>query len=703
MPNLTLLNLSSEAPEPVQSKHGLTLLDLKSDWQHDTPFYTPSAIYDKEFSVINLPAQFFNRGAISMREALAHELVFACLRIKALALQDVLPMIQQYRANDWEPDLTHPALPALRNPNPDNTFSDLLAFMAICEDVFGVVYLEKIRNRMRGVIGLAPLDPRTVNERPKPGAPTFPTYWNAISCYKLSDIDYYSIEEGGASRGLNVDDVIAIKTADIRSPLAGHSGVRAGMRAVGVDQNLDKYIDAYLMAGGPSGVLKIKNRRLEAEEAEDIAERWAKRYNIKSNATRSGKVAVFDEDGEYQQIGAHLEGLASDTLKQHDQAAICSALGVPGQLVGAYFAIRWGNQRAGQDAALTQFWQLTLSPTLTRYRTWLDKAFLSDFDGRQAGIASRVFWDLSNVKALQEDINKKATRYSTAYKDKAVSKNEYRTQLGLKSVPGGDFIPNDEEAYQQAQERFEQGDEPGDDSEPEEDNQKKSLKTKRNPPPEEADQLPGIKQAQDDAKEKLTAILLLLKAGLIEQGLEKLAVLQSEFARLSLTLTPEQEAQVRNAIAEAYLDGAATVTTSGMVMVDQPTVDSIATLVVGMLTAGVTARLVSGYAIRALRGLTARDILTEIATELSAESPALYESIASAGGFQAVATGRNNEAERRKYKRVYYSALLDANVCPPCKKKDGLWSDKAADLPPVPSPECDGKWRCRCVHVFVWE
>jgi hypothetical protein len=345
---------------------------------------------------------------------------------------------------------------------------------------------------------------------------------------------------------------------------------------------------------------------------------------------------------------------------------------------------------------------------LTRYRTWLDKTLLADFDGRQAGIASRVFWDLSNVKALQEDIDKKATRYSTAYKDKAVSKNEYRTQLGLKPVPGGDFIPNDEEAYQQVQERFEQGDEPEDDSDAEEDNQKKSLpsrklKTKRNPPPEEAEQLPAIKQAQDDAKEKLTAILLLLKAGLIEQGLEKLAVLQNEFARLSLVLTPEQQLQINNAVAEAYLDGATTVTSSGMVTVNQPTVDGITALVVGMLTAGVTARLVSGYAIRALRGLVARDILTEIATELRAESPALYESIASAGGFQAVASGRNNEAERKGYKRAYYSALLDANVCPPCKKKDGLWSDKAEDLPPVPSPECEGKWRCRCVHVFVWE
>ena len=351
---------------------------------------------------------------------------------------------------------------------------------------------------------------------------------------------------------------------------------------------------------------------------------------------------------------------------------------------------------------MKQFWDNTMSPTLTRQRSQLDKYFLADFDGQAAGLTTRVFYDVSNVKALQEDMDKKASRFNSAYSSKAVSKNEYRAQIGLEPVLGGDFIPDDEEAHTQTQERLNQQasqkPQPGKD-----DDQKKTIEMKRKPTELEAAQAPAVEQAQNDAKERLTAILLLIKAGLIQQGLEKLAALRQQFAELQLSLTAEQESQIRNAIAESYLDGGATAVASGMAFVDQPMVEKITSLVVSMLTISVAARMVSAYAIRLLRGVAAADILTDIETEMTSESPALYESLASAGGFQAVASGRDNEARRRSYKRAYYSAILDKNTCQVCLKDDGKWSDEAADLPPVPNPRCEGTWRCRCCIIFVFD
>jgi HK97 family phage portal protein len=682
----------------------LTLLNLKSDWRDDQPYYTPTALYNKEFSIVNAPAEFFRRQPITTKAALTHELVFACLRLKALAVQDVLPMVQKFRANDWEPDTTHPALVPLRNPNLDNTFGDLMAFLLVCDDVFGLAYLEKIKNRLGGVIGLAPLDPRTVFERAKPGASIYPTYWDTTACYKLSDVDYYTIEEGSVSRSLRPTDVITIRANDVRSPLAGQSGVRAAFRGVGLDVNLSNYADAYLLAGGPSGLLKLKNKSLSPEEAEELQEQFARRHAVVTGR-RPAKVAVLDEDAEYQAIGGHLGDLGSESLNQSAQAAICSAMGVPGQLVQALYAIRWGSQRAGQEAALKEFWELNLSPTLARYRTLLDKHFLSDFDGRDAGLTTRIFWDTSQVKALQEDVDKRASRYSNAYKDKAVSKNEYRAQLGLKPVPGGDYIPDDEEMAQQAQERLDQPqeDDPKNPNKPENlDDQKKSLKAKRKLIQEEIDQLPAIEAAQNDAKERLTAALLLIKAGLIQQGLAKLKELRDDFARLSLSLPIEAEQELLGEIEAAYRAGAASVNAITFT-VDVPTILKIASVLSGALLTGVAARLVSGYAIRALRGKTGEEILPELLKEMTEESPAFYEGLASASGFQAIANGRGSEAERKRYKRAYYSALLDKNTCKICLRDDGKWSDKAEDLPPVPNPLCAGMWRCRCAHVYQWD
>lgn len=136
----TSLNLSSKtAPHEPNPSGGLTTLNLKSGHaSNSSDGFIPQA----QFSLVNLPGQFFRRGKLSIKAALAHELAFRCIALKALVIQDVVPIVQKFNANEWEPDLTHPALPALRNPNADDTSGDLLAFILNCEDVFGVAYLE---------------------------------------------------------------------------------------------------------------------------------------------------------------------------------------------------------------------------------------------------------------------------------------------------------------------------------------------------------------------------------------------------------------------------------------------------------------------------------------------------------------------------------------------------------------------------------
>lgn len=707
MAELIQLHLNkNESLAPIQN--GLQTLGLSAKSFYDNqPMFQASAIYDKEFSIINLPAEFYRQGKISLREALAHELVFACLQIKALAIQDVLPVVQKKIKTDWEADETHPLTPVLLNPNPDNTFGDLLAFMSTSEDIFGVVYFEKIRNRTRGIIGIAPLDPRTVFERAKPGSAVFPNYWNGAATYRLQDIDEYRIEEGGIARILKPEDVIVIRTQELRSALAGESAVRAACRAAGVDLNIDLYISAYLKNGGPSGILKFKNKTLTDEEAQDYQERWTRRYSTKNSNNQNAQVAVFDEDADYQAIGSDLNSLGSEATKMHSQAAICSALGVPGNLVQAYYSIRFNSQRAGQLSAQAQLWENSLSPKFTRWRQWFDKSLLVEFNGRDAGIYYRVFWDTSSVKALQDDLDKTSARYDRAYKSKAVSKNEYRAKMGLKPVIGGDFIPDDAAEHAQAQEQAQQTHELAmataknpqpDDDEP----QKKSLKMKRQPTKEEREQAAKVEKAQDDSHEELLAILLLLKAGLIQQGLEKLKALGSDFAQLELVLTTEEIVQIEDALMAAFYAGMETIqATPSRAARDKFTASTA--ILISAFTVGLAARLVSNYAFQLLRKVPAAEILAKIENDSASESTAFYEQIASGAAFQAVADGRSTEADNHPYKRVRYSALLDKNTCDFCLEEDGKESEDGTGLAPVPNPLCSGRHYCRCVWVYVFD
>ncbi len=712
MAEIIQLNLNkSDSLAPIQN--GLQTLGLSAKSFYDNqPMFQASAIYDKEFSIINLPAEFYNKGKISLREALTHELIFACLQIKSLAIQDVLPIVQKKVKTDWEVDETHPLTPVLMNPNPDNTFGDLLAFISVCEDIFGVVYLEKIRNRTRGIVGIQPLDPRTVFERPKPASAVFPNYWNGAATYRLQDIDEYRIEEGGIARILKPEDMIVIRTQELRSALAGESAVRAACRAAGVDLNIDLYISAYLKNGGPSGILKFKNKSLTDEEAQDYQERWTRRYNSKNASNQNAQVTVFDEDADYQAIGSHLGDLGSEASKMHSQAAICSALGVPGNLVQAFYAIRFSNQRAGQTSAQLQLWENTLSPKLTRWRNWLDKALLSEFNGRNAGITARVFWDISSVKALQDDLDKTAARYDRAYKSLAVSKNEYRTKMGLKPVPGGDFIQDDAAAYQQQQDQAQQSHDlamaqannPQPDQQPT-DPQKKSLKMKRQPTAQEREQAAKVEKAQNESRDALLAILLLLKTGLIQQGLDKLKVLGEHFAQLDLTLTDAGQSYLMKALFDAFYLGLETIAVDiPRSSVDNEKLKSLTAILAQSLTAGVAARMISGYAFQALRRVPAAEILAKIESDSATESTAFYEQIASGAAFQAVADGRSTEADNgsRPYKRVMYSAILDKNTCDFCLEADGRESEDGTELAPVPNPLCEGKWRCRCCWIYIF-
>lgn len=663
----------------------------------------PSDAYDPHSSIkFDFdPLSFWKpRGVkLSMREALAHELVFRCLEIKALAIQDALPMVQKLGSgNEWKDDRTHPALRALTMPNADNTFADLLAFILLNEDIYGQVYLEIVRSSTRAVVGVRPLDRNTVQEMPKSGAYSF----GIAGRYLISDIAYYNVNEG-RMRQLEPQDVINIRRSDIRSPLAALSAVNVALDSIGMGKSLTKYANAYLEAGGPSGLIKIKNRTLTQEQAQQLQEKWWQRYNLLSGK-QSGRVAVFDEDGDYQQIGSHLKDLDNESLRMGEQAAICTALGVPGQLAQAYYAIRWGNQRAGQEVALRQLWDLTLSPLLARYRQIFDKAFLSQFEPEKAGLTMRVFWDVSNVKALQEDINAKSDRARKNYAGDVTTLNETRADMGLKPVPDGDKLRS--QAAEERAQRQAEASAALNQPQPN-DNQKKSLELKRKPNAREKLALPLVTAAQDSAAAGLKAILTKAREQMIADGLTQLAYVNDPNA-IAIEFPAVMLGELTASVATAFNDGRETAQaelggSTKALRTLATIVGLLAQILRHTLTNQVKARLVSIFSRHLLRTGDEAEAVKLTQTEMRDESLVYLDELAQGVGFQAVAEGRGYEFDNnaKAGDRWQYSAILDKNTCEVCEAADLTESDKRADLPKAPNPLCEGRWRCRCMHVLI--
>lgn len=708
------------AMSKITSKH-FTTLNLSPEFKGDVCVEPPFAS-GQTFSLINLPLASSRRRATTIREAVAHELVFRCLEAKKLALQDVLPMIQTLSdSGEWEPDLTHTALRTLRNPNEEQTWSQFFTSLVVDEDVWGRFYIELIRSRARLVVGMKALDVRGVREIGENGQVYAFDPFGYDWTIPYTKITGYEVTEGGqAPRTIRKEDVIAVRLYDIRSPLAGLSPAFVALDAVGLAGSLRQYVDTYLRAGGPTGVVKIKNKILSEEEAADISERFGKRYRLGS--PEHGNPAVFDDDGDYQQIGGHLKDLDNSTLMEHEQAKICSALGVPGQIVEAFYAIRWGNQRAGQESAQAKFWENTLSPTLSRYRQIFDKFFLSQWEPQSVtGITKRTFWDVSNVKALQEDVDKVAARSRANYQGGIISLNEARTKQGFQPVAGGDQIQAlvKEEAARVALEqqklgRSTQSDQPtrGGAGNAKKQHSSTQLEFKgvhlsRQPNQYEAQNIVQIANAQESAIAGITTAIFASKDDLLQRALVALRDGQEPDGDFQLTeahndllLREIEKAIVAGAQSlDAELPKAIKADTSDVNNAVKRFYDAL----VSALKSNLLARIHQAVALFKLRDLEQNELVNKVTEEMRSESLASYQQIGVGVALTAVSYGRKVEADSRGFRRVIYSAILDANVCEFCKAADGKESMTGDDLPPVPNVDCLGRWRCRCVWVYVFE
>lgn len=685
------------------------------------------------FTLINAPPRIFGSRTqatvrnVSIREGLAHELVFACLTAKTLAVQDSLPLIQRLSGSEWQSDLNHPALRALRNPNEQQTWADFLASLIIDEDTWGRWYVELIRSKTGAVVGLRPLDVRGMREIGEGGLVVQFDQMGFDSTIPYIKVVSYEITEAGQVRRLKKENVIAARLFDVRSPLAGYSRVQAALAKVGIDNSLSRYADAYLTNGGPSGLLTVAGKNLTPELAQQMKEQWRTRYA--QGGSSEGEIAVLGEGSSFQPIGGHLDTMTNDMLTMGNEADICSTMGVPGQIVDAFYAIRFGNQRAGQETAQQKFWENTLSPTLCRYRQLFDKYLLLQFEPREvAGVTVRMFYDLVNVKALQEDIDKIARRSQGNFTSGLISINEARATQGLKPVQGGDDIPalQRQEAAKVALEQQRQGGgqqpgqpgkQPGKKPQPAAAGGKggASLETKvydweglqlsRAPTDLEAKSLKAVANAQDTAKREAQVIITNERVRLINEGIGALEGMSGSYEALTLTASMPFIFSLNAAVMNGFKAGQSSVSDSAKASKGRlkSTVQRIVTFAAAALVNQVQSRLVSNLARLFLRGVSKEEALKQTEIILKDESMRYVEDIAAGAAYEAVAEGRLAEMEATKQPgdRWVYSAILDANNCEQCFAEDGKEASDPSGLPDVPLATCAGTWRCRCFVIQI--
>jgi len=235
-----------------------------------------------------------------------------------------------------------------------------------------------------------------------------------------------------------MDDVIRYKPEEIiwskfNDPLdiyQGMSPIRSLARTIDTENEAVDWNKSTLQnAGIPAGVFQITNPTPELSER--LGEEWNKRYGGGKN---SRKPLILNTDkANYLPIG--LSPIDMDFLNQRklNRIEICSAFGVPSQIVGDPEGQTYSNYAEAQKA----FWENTV---ITKYLEHIKDKLAQDLLSRYADNLE-LRYDLSGVQALKENEEIKANRVMNLFKSGLITRNEARYQLDYED------INNDEEFY----------------------------------------------------------------------------------------------------------------------------------------------------------------------------------------------------------------------------------------------------------------
>lgn len=357
-----------------------------------------------------------------------NELVYACIDAKARAAIDPRLLVQRRSSGtEWAEAEGHPLRRLLMRPNPQMDESAFTKWGIVSTDVAGVFYAEIVRQGKNGPpIQLWPLNPRKIAPIPR------------ASTEDGAGIDY-EFKDGTTKVIIPGENMLAWRKFDITSRWHGLSPLAVCLASVDADSAQTDYARDFFNNGGmPGGILTIKGRTISETEANALKARWTSRFG--RHWGRQHDIAIFDENAAYQKLGANLDELDSESLRGFTESRICMVFGVPPQIIGAKVGLdhaTYSNYREAQAA----FWDNTLTPWFKDWRTFLMWRLLPEFESEDLIMGERVRlnWDMSQVAALQEDVNEAEARARENVKAGLWLVNEGRAATGKPPDPNGDY------------------------------------------------------------------------------------------------------------------------------------------------------------------------------------------------------------------------------------------------------------------------
>ena len=343
-----------------------------------------------------------------------NEIVHACIR----ELADGAASPRYYLGIENEGGIEEikdsPLASLINRPNQNEDIYAFIERLVTFLQVSGNVYVLKERDRTNQITNLWLLRPDRVSIIPEDRGQ-----------------NTYIYEIDGKEYALAKEDIAHLALPNPSGDVYGLSPLHVLARTVNLDLNMGDFAKMYFQNSGvPSGLLKIKRRLTSQEEADRIRSRWRSTFGGSNNMH---KVAVLDDDAEYQQMASSPKDMALTDLHYMTESRICAVFGVPPILISANVGLARSTFANYREARFS-FHSETLEPLIKRIIRFLNHCLQYDYEGE-----GQIYADMAEMRAFLDDNDSQSARAASLFAAGIITLNEARQLVGEEAMDDGNI------------------------------------------------------------------------------------------------------------------------------------------------------------------------------------------------------------------------------------------------------------------------
>lgn len=359
-----------------------------------------------------------------VRDGLGNSAVTACFDRKISGLTEAPVRVYERIEKVAEPYEDHPLESLLAFPNETMVGAHLWGYTVVACDAEGDAYWYKERTEAGRIVELYPLLPSAVT----PGTATSPLSLATDDPNRL--ITHYEYRSAGKDVRIEVPDIVHLRTKlDPKDHRRGFAPLKTALREVMTDEEANLFTASLVKNTGMPGVILTPESEGDLGPTEPEADAMVDIWKAKTGGSRRGEPFIPLRRMKVQTVAFTPEQMEFSKLARIPEERISAVLGVPAVLAGLGAGLERSTY-SNVDGLREYFTESTLSPLWRLFGAQVTRQLLlPDFES--PGSKRWTAFDLSEVRALQEDENDLWKRNGQAVRDGYATVADARRAVGL--------------------------------------------------------------------------------------------------------------------------------------------------------------------------------------------------------------------------------------------------------------------------------